>query len=840
MALRRRLMAIATTGGLIVAALGTVTAATPALAVDGGAVVAVQDCTANVIPANDDGSSTAVDLPFELNFYGTTYSSLWVNNNGNVSFDGPLSTYTPFGLLATQTAIIAPFFADVDTRGVGSEPVRYGYGETTYNGRPAFCVNWVNVGYYNSRADKLNSFQLLLVSRPDAGAGAFDIVFNYDQIQWETGEASGGVNGFGGVPARAGFSSGSGIAGSATELPGSGEPGAFLDSSGTGLIHSRLGSTSDGRYVFRVRGDGVIADTYVALGDSFQSGEGAYEYDAATDIDGVNMCHRSTRAYPELLVADQQVRLDLDFRACSGARILDLVQDGDDDGPPWNEGRQIDALGYDTQLVTVGIVGNDLEFGKTVSDCVLQNQLIYIPIVGGWTGTCESNFSDDVDARVEDLETGTLRDELMSLYRVIRAKAPYARVMVVSYPMFFPNEGGGFYQCAGIRKSDQIWMNEGVARADDAIGDVARAAGFEYVNMSDVNDGHELCTDSPAMNRIVLDGIKPAPESFHPNQLGHRNMADRITGALGQTVEPEFVILPQQTVQRTFTVRGQRITVNVGWPGSDVRTTLVSPSGVEYTRENPRDARHGNGETYEWFELDAPEAGEWTVLSYGLDVAPEGEPVTLAMVDHTPPNAPPTAVVTATGSGRTWTFDASGSQDADGAIVDYLWDFGDGTTATGATATHTFPEVAASYAVALVTTDDGGRRGFGQTEGTIDVTPWTFGGWQAPVEAAPAWNAVRAGSAIPLVFTVDGPDGALDIMATGSPASGRIACDSEDVLDLAPLPTVTAGRSALTYDATTGAYTYVWKTDKAWAGTCRQLTVELRDGSQATATFAMR
>ena len=44
--------------------------------------------------------------------------------------------------------IIAPFFADVDTRGSGSDIVTYSYGNTTYNGRPAFCVDWVNVGYF--------------------------------------------------------------------------------------------------------------------------------------------------------------------------------------------------------------------------------------------------------------------------------------------------------------------------------------------------------------------------------------------------------------------------------------------------------------------------------------------------------------------------------------------------------------------------------------------------------------------------------------------------------------------------------------------------------------------
>jgi hypothetical protein len=174
-------------------------AGVPAVGADGGAVVSEAACLATDLSPNDDGSSGSVQLPFEIDFYGQRYEQLWVNNNGNVTFDGPLSEYTPFGLADTSSVIIAPFFADVDTRGAGSDVVRYGYGTTTYEGRPAFCVNWLDVGYYDSHFDKLNSFQLLLVDRSDRRTGDVDIVFNYDQVAWETGDASDGVGGLGGA-----------------------------------------------------------------------------------------------------------------------------------------------------------------------------------------------------------------------------------------------------------------------------------------------------------------------------------------------------------------------------------------------------------------------------------------------------------------------------------------------------------------------------------------------------------------------------------------------------------------------------------------------------------------
>jgi hypothetical protein len=216
---------------------------------------------ASSLAANDDGSTGLTPLGFSANFFGATYTDAFLNNNGNITFGSPLSTFTPFGLSGPTTIpIIAAYFGDVDTRGIGSDLLRYGSG--MIGGRPAFGVTWggVGVGYFSNRVDKLNKFQLILIERSDTGAGNFDIEFNYDQIEWETGEASGGVLGLGGSSARVGYSNGSGVPGSFFELPGSGVNGAFLDSSvgPNRLISNSLGASIDrgvlaGQYTFQAR-----------------------------------------------------------------------------------------------------------------------------------------------------------------------------------------------------------------------------------------------------------------------------------------------------------------------------------------------------------------------------------------------------------------------------------------------------------------------------------------------------------------------------------------------------------------------------------------------------------
>ncbi len=101
---------------LLLAAL-SISLAAPAMA---GTVASGFDET--TFPANDDGSTGAVPLGFSIDFYGTTYTDTYVSNNGYITFSAGQGTYTPSGLGAGYSGqpIIAPFFADVDTRGAGS------------------------------------------------------------------------------------------------------------------------------------------------------------------------------------------------------------------------------------------------------------------------------------------------------------------------------------------------------------------------------------------------------------------------------------------------------------------------------------------------------------------------------------------------------------------------------------------------------------------------------------------------------------------------------------------------------------------------------------------------
>ncbi len=196
-------------------------------------------------PGNDDGSVGPVSMGMTINFNGINHNQLYVNNNGNVTFNGPLSSFTPSAITGGSTLMLAPFFADVDTRRAIPD-VTYGTG--IIGGHNVFGVNWIDVGFYNQNSTPSNSFQLIIT---DMGSGNFDFEFNYDRILWEAGQASGGnTSGLGGTSVAVGWTNG---AGTYFSMLGSLVNGALLDGNQTtGLVNNSLNSSTLGQYVFHV------------------------------------------------------------------------------------------------------------------------------------------------------------------------------------------------------------------------------------------------------------------------------------------------------------------------------------------------------------------------------------------------------------------------------------------------------------------------------------------------------------------------------------------------------------------------------------------------------------
>ncbi|HLO29831.1 MAG TPA: PxKF domain-containing protein, partial [Anaerolineales bacterium] len=189
--------------------------------------------------------------------------------------------------------------------------------------------------------------------------------------------------------------------------------------------------------------------------------------------------------------------------------------------------------------------------------------------------------------------------------------------------------------------------------------------------------------------------------------------------------------------------------------------------------------------------------------------------------------------------GNSVTVSATGSDFEDDLAnipLTYAWDLdNNGSFETpGQSATFSAPanSAPATYTIKVQVTDSGGFTAVDSA--TVNVI-YNFNGFFQPVDNLPTFNVVKAGSGIPVKFSLSGDQG-LSIFTAGYPKSEMIACSSTDPVDGIE-ETVTAGSSGLSYDALTDTYTYTWKTDKAWANSCRQLVVKLNDGTLHRANF---
>lgn len=274
------------------------------------------------------------------------------------------------------------------------------------------------------------------------------------------------------------------------------------------------------------------AGDYVALGDSYSSGEGAGDYVDNTNSDDAtkqsindlpidlwpgdphnNICRRSANAYSEVVYNNGNFQGDFIFGACSGGVMDDYYNDnhsGNED-----EGPQRDHITDDTSLVTISMGGNDFGFGEVVAGCVIKGSTMV-------AGSCGSGESDSVKAKI-DKEA----ERLVQFYKDLEADTPgKARILIVGYPQLFPDDPSGLP--LAITNGDQKWINEMGAYANQKIQEAIIRSGtrVEFVDVTDALEGHEVGADDPWIHDLSagIDGgnwLKPVSNnSFHPTAAG--------------------------------------------------------------------------------------------------------------------------------------------------------------------------------------------------------------------------------------------------------------------------------------------------------------------------------
>ncbi|MDO5504279.1 MAG: SGNH/GDSL hydrolase family protein, partial [Actinomycetia bacterium] len=234
------------------------------------------------------------------------------------------------------------------------------------------------------------------------------------------------------------------------------------------------------------------APRYLALGDSYASGLGAWSYDTKTWS-----CRQSSKAYAKLLAA--QKGWTLDFKACMGHTSTQV------------KGQLASVTtAQNVRYVTVSAGGNDLGFGGVLGTCGTKN-----------TAACKTAINNAFSTS----KVSALKTNLNSLYAEIKKKAPNARIAVVGYPRIFGSNTGF---CPGriLDLQEAKDVNAAVDRLNGIIKDRAQAAGLRYADAQAYFGGHGVCGSSGQTEWINgWMGWISLPydlESFHPKSSGHQ------------------------------------------------------------------------------------------------------------------------------------------------------------------------------------------------------------------------------------------------------------------------------------------------------------------------------
>lgn len=307
----------------------------------------------------------------------------------------------------------------------------------------------------------------------------------------------------------------------------------------------------------RAGGFNVETTPYIALGDSFSSGEG--ETNETFYVSGTNhfpdTCHVSTRSYPFLLEIPGAKSV-----ACAGAKVVDITGEQGYEG----QGRRLGAPGlnlsaadvvivrhlaldsfqpgrvaqeqfvdrYRPAIITVGIGGNDAGLMTKLRECVAP-------------GTCAWARPSN-RAQVAE-EIGSLFEVLVHLYTNLNATSPSSRLFAINYPRIIDPQG----LCHPLTsllldQEERTFMEESIRYLNDVIKAAAKRAGVGFLDIEDAYEGRRICSGSQvvAMNELrggddiaVLSSLPllriVGSETFHPTPFGHQLSANVIIQKYG-------------------------------------------------------------------------------------------------------------------------------------------------------------------------------------------------------------------------------------------------------------------------------------------------------------------
>jgi lysophospholipase L1-like esterase len=247
----------------------------------------------------------------------------------------------------------------------------------------------------------------------------------------------------------------------------------------------------------------ATALTYVALGDSYTSGEGISPPSSTAPSD----CHQSGVDYPHLSATAND--WELTDGSCGGATSADMTKAQYSDQPP-----QFTDLSPSTNVVSVGIGGNDNNlFVRALVDCGISDILDFLNLGAPCKALYRNTFANEVSS---DAST------IGRVIQGIHAHAPNATILVVGYPDILP-QSGNCYPTMPLTTGDTAYLNSLEEALNGVLRSEANANKVTFVDTFNQSIGHDTCKSSSMrwVNPIIVGG---GGISVHPNPTGASEM----------------------------------------------------------------------------------------------------------------------------------------------------------------------------------------------------------------------------------------------------------------------------------------------------------------------------
>lgn len=301
---------------------------------------------------------------------------------------------------------------------------------------------------------------------------------------------------------------------------------------------------------------------YIGMGDSYTSGEGAFNYRDGTDTKD-NRCHLSIHSYPMLLTKDLFTNMGGHSVACSGAKINDIGNSSSSYRGQMRNSLSLSELlnansallesvetnylpGYVAQhrfikrwqpkIATVSIGGNDIGFGSILQQCVMPKVSRHHS-----DSVCFNTYEDRVE--VKNLIDRTI-PRWTALFKQLKITSPLTQYYAIGYPDVIDDTGN----CAinvNLNKSELEFAKELVVYLNQGIEKAANSANITYVDITHALLGHRLCetkSHNVAVNGLTAgkDTFAFGHESYHPNALGHQLIEQEILRKTNNLTSGDF------------------------------------------------------------------------------------------------------------------------------------------------------------------------------------------------------------------------------------------------------------------------------------------------------------